>query len=381
MIDTSLRVEWVVDASGLHRLREQWNALAQQSEPQSVFLRHEWFTAAWQWRRRDSQLRLICVYRDDDLVGICPLIESRDRRFGVNLRSLEFLTVPDTQYCDVLAKATDRHAVMDAICEALESAGDKWDRLHLSYFDRHSPIPSALQVRLASCRFRAKLGKGHVNPFIDLQGGWNAFYGNRSRRLKKANNYVANRIQRVIQTVEVIWISQSSKDPDIDHWLTAAAEISSRSWKRHTKKSLDQSGPGDFIRSLTEEARRNGWLSIWFLLFDGKPVSMEYQLIFRGHVHALRADYDESAHDLSPGTYLSWKLLQTLFEGNFSRYWMGPGENRYKYHWTDSQESLLDLIAYSRTLRGQLVGFLDLRCKPILKRWLKRTNPDPTDIV
>ena len=380
MADSALSAEWVVDGPGLLRLREPWNALAQQVESPSVFLRHEWFSAAWQWRKHDSQLRLLCVYRGYDLLGICPLIECRDRKYGITLRVLEFLTVPDTQYCDILVRGADRRAVIDLIIATLDRDRGNWDQLRLSYLEKHSPVIIEMQAALNSCRFPTQLSEGHVNPFINLEGGWKPFYGNRSRRLKKANNYVANRIQRAIQAAEILWVSSSSAELDVDRWLSAAVDISRRSWKRQTGKSLDQSGPGDFIRSLTSEARRNGWLSIWLLLFDGKPVAMEYQLLYHGYVHALRADYDEDVHDLSPGSYLNWKLLEQLFEGGYQRYWMGPGENRYKFHWTDHRETLFDLTTYSGTLRGRLFGVLNLRLKPILRRWFKGADPKAADV-
>jgi CelD/BcsL family acetyltransferase involved in cellulose biosynthesis len=379
MSDIALRCEWVTDEAEFERLRQPWNELTSALERQSMFLRHEWFTAAWQWRKADGTLQLLCVYRGSGLVAVCPLILRRHRKYGAAWRALEFLTVPDTQLCDVIVRFADRQSVAGAIAKALVDAEFPWDVLRLSYLEKGSAAGDPLRLALGSFRVGAEVAAGHSNPFIDLAGGWEAFYRGRSRRLKKANNYVANRIERAAGGAEVAWVNSSSAEADVAQAVAAAVEISNRSWKQQTGNSLDQSGPNRFIRSISEFAHRNGWLSIWLLLIDAKPVAMEYQLIYDGQVHALRADYDQEFQDLSPGSYLNWKLLMKLFDADCDRYWMGPGENPYKFRWTDSVETLFETTAYNRRLRGRMLGVLDRRVMPTVKRLLRGARAPARD--
>ena len=190
-----VRVAWVRHAAGFHALREEWNRLATQTLPTFVFLMHEWFDAAWEWQKAHGSLRMLCVYRGEALIGLCPMVRYRRRRAGLRLRTLEFLTVPDTQWCDLLAAPEDRVVVARAVAEALHATRRQWDLVVLGYLHEDSAAKSALAPALASRGVRASVRRQGENPFIALTTGWREFYAGRSRRLKKSNNLVANRLK------------------------------------------------------------------------------------------------------------------------------------------------------------------------------------------
>ena len=143
----------------------------------------------------------------------------------------------------------------------------------------------------------------------------------------------------------------------LQNHLDQAIAISARSWKRETGCSLEAPGPNAFIRSLTESAHAQGWLSLWFLRVDGTAVAMEYQLIDKGIVYALRADFDDNYQALCTGTYLNFHMLKTLFieqlNAPLTRYCMGPGNNSYKLRWTGRAQILHKMTCYSPTMRGR----------------------------
>ena len=88
-------------------LHSAWNALHRRTRRPSPFLTHEWFDAAWQWRRQDAELHVLCCLRGQDLVGVLPLLRPTSPRRPAAGRELEFLAVPDTQACDALAAEGD----------------------------------------------------------------------------------------------------------------------------------------------------------------------------------------------------------------------------------------------------------------------------------
>src|SRR5688572_29855353 len=84
-------------------LAGQWNNLSKLCGG-SVFSRHEWFDAAWAWRKENSQLFILVACIDNRIVGIFPLITVHSAKQFPKLRNLEFLTVPDTQICDLIVE-------------------------------------------------------------------------------------------------------------------------------------------------------------------------------------------------------------------------------------------------------------------------------------
>jgi CelD/BcsL family acetyltransferase involved in cellulose biosynthesis len=367
---SQLQVDLVTGDAQFSLLASDWNALAGRSPKASVFLRHEWFSAAWAWRRLDCDLRLFVVRTNGALVGVLPLICRRPSERGA--RKLELLTVPDTQLSDMLAAPTDASEVAKALAGALAGRRD-WDLLDLSHLPTDSLCIDTLTPALRGQGLRIVARDGGRNPFIPLSGAWSSYYDTRSRRLKKANNLAANRLKRAGE-LEVDWIrSDSCAEDRCESAIAAAIAISGMSWKRETVYSLDQPGPQAFVRSLSRAARERGWLSIWIMRVGGRPVAMEYQLIESDNVYALRSDFDASYEETSPGTYLFRHLLESSFGRGLQRYYMGPGDNAYKLRWTNEAEPLQRLIVYNGTLYGRIV-----RVRHAIAQRVDRTRRDTT---
>jgi CelD/BcsL family acetyltransferase involved in cellulose biosynthesis len=123
---------------------------------------------------------------------------------------------------------------------------------------------------------------------------------------------------------------------------------------------------------LTEHACARGWLSIWLLRLDGRPVAMEYQLIADDCVYALRSDFDEAYTGVSPGSHLNRELLERLFARGSGTYYMGPGTNAYKWRWTEQYDTTYRLVAYSPAWIGRLLGVADRRLRPAIERLRRR---------
>jgi CelD/BcsL family acetyltransferase involved in cellulose biosynthesis len=355
----------VVDEySEFESIHEEWNALVEHGLSNSLFLRHEWFDAAWQWRKQDSVLSVLAVYKNGSLIGICPLVIRKYWRRVGTFQSIEFLTVPDTQFCDIIACPAAHAVVVDVLSMWLGSMTKSWDKLDLRYFPETSCTPKALCRALA----RSSIGAFDVtsarNHFIVLNTSWAEFYRTRSRRLKKSNNLAANRLERAGK-VKLEWVRDSKRAPQA---LKAVVTLSTNSWKSETSLTLDNTGPRAFIERLNTHAAARDWLSVWILYLDDVPIAAEYQVIYRNQVYALRADFSETHRSLSPGTYLNWKLLEGLFESGHDRYYLGRGDNLYKLRWTNTADELINVSGYRKGLHSQTVRFLEQYARPILGR-------------
>jgi len=370
---SALVSQWVVDEGGFVSLKRDWNLLVDAIPSHTIFLRHEWFDAAWQWRKHDANLAILVLRRGAEIAGIAPFVQTKRRRHRWTVQCLEFLAVPDTQFCDILASPNERDAVAAAVSRALLDA--QWDVVNLERLTSGSATLSRLPAQLAATGLAHRTCVNERNLLIDLTQTWPQFYAQRSRRLKKANNLVANRLQRAAKKIAVERIGENDEAAEA---LLHAAEIvvglSAQSWKRETGVSLDQPGPGAFFRRLVELGQGQHWLSIGLLRLDGGAVAMELQLVYRGQVHALRSDFSESFESLSPGTYLNWKLLESLFNRGLERYWFGPGENSYKLHWTAVGEPLHAVVVYGRGIRGRCLQVFETILRPWLKKLLHRNT-------
>ena len=360
-----LSVREIWDAADFHTLHRDWNALQADTVEDSVFLRHEWFDAAWLWQDPATRPLVLAWYRAGRLTGAAALALWPERRGGLPLRALGFLTVPDTQECGLVAAAKDRGLIFTAFARWLRHNRHRWDVLRLRGLPGASRTREHLADHLARQGLPTAPAEPEPNYCIGLTGTWDGFYTTRSRKLKKNNNLVANRLNAA-GDVQLTWHRGEAAPEDV---LAQAVTVSAQSWKADLGMSLDRPGPNAFIQRLSDHARRNGWLSIWLLTLDGQPVAMEYQLIHGGRVHALRGDFVDRFEDLSPGAHLNHRIIRALFEdAEATTYLMGPGSNAYKRRWTDEAESLEGLWAYSRTMRGQWLQLWDQHLRPMARK-------------
>lgn len=348
-------------------LAPEWDRLVDRLAQRSVFLTHGWFDAAWQWRKQSAQLYILCCFHGTDLLGVLPLV--RERGMGSQADGLlEFLTVPDTQFCDALIADEERVAVSAALADELMRRQGEWDLFRMNYISAQSVARTTLQQALSDRGLRCVDSGASENPSIALNGSWDAYYSSRSRRLKKAINLATNRLARAGR-VELHWLQPGAvQAAGVDGLVDQIVQISGRSWKARTGNSLDNPGPQAFIRRLAHFAYQRGHLSVWTLTLDGKPIAMEFQIVSYGVVSALRSDFDGQYETLSPGSYLGRHLLEKLFAQGWHSYFMGPGENAYKYRWADGGEPVYSIAVYGRTVRGQMLAAHELVLKPAARR-------------
>ena len=132
----------------------------------------------------------------------------------------------------------------------------------------------------------------------------------------------------------------------------------------------------EFFRALSQCASRNRWLRLWVLRLNGRAVAMEYQIQALGVVHALRSDYALDARELSPGAYLNFRIVQSLFEaGDVTRYDMGPGTNEYKLRWASGTQETVTIEIYRDSLYGRFLNALETKAAQLARQWRDRTRP------
>jgi CelD/BcsL family acetyltransferase involved in cellulose biosynthesis len=365
-------VRLVTSETEFAELRDAWNRVAAACRDPSVFLAHEWFDAAWQWRKANATLFVLCHYRAERLTAILPLVVRTVKIRGIPVRELAFLTVPDTQWCDLVVAECDAADAASALAHALRRRQREWDAMRLKYLRSGTMAGSALAAALAQQRFAVRHHEAPGNPYIALDSTWDAFYATRSRRLKKANNLSANRLKRA-GAVRIDWHAPGmAGGATVAGIEDQAIAVSAASWKVETGNSLENAGPQAFIRRLSALATERHWLSIWLLSLDERPVAMEYQLIAGGDVFALRSDFDASLEEISPGSSLNRHLLEQLFGRGLRRYYMGPGNNAYKHRWTELVEPVREMSVYGRSFSGRSLALWESSVKPAVVRMRER---------
>ncbi len=352
---------------------EAWEAaVARDDDPAGALFRTpQWFATVDAWLECLGSRPEFWGWLDPNGVNLLPLLRERAEFHGMPYRRLRLAVIPDTQFGDAPLSTTDLGPLLSAL-----SADGGWDVLELHHLSEQGVVAQRLIPLLQDAGLVFTSLPDNGNPWIDLTLGWEAYYATRSRRLKKGNNHIRNRLQRGFERIEV---RRWRGGPGGDTVRALLVAVSGASWKKQTGLTLDKPAPRAWLEALFRHHAPRGEVQVWWLELDGRPVATELQLCRGGHVYALRADYDQRFEEYSPGTYLFWRLLEALQEeGESRRYWMGPGHNPYKERWLQGVEPLWRYRFYRRNLRGRLLYAMEGRLKPWLRRRSTEEREKPT---
>jgi hypothetical protein len=263
------------------------------------------------------------------------------------------------------------HIVADAMGQELWRTRHSRDCLQLcKLYD--TAANDALRSILRNFK-RVSITIADTCPCIDLNDRWDSYYSRRSRRLKKGNNLIANRLKKTFQAVDVTRVTLDSSATG-ERALTELYELSSASWKKELQTALHMPGPRAWTQSLRRTLGDSGAMCAWILRLDGALAAAELQLDYAGSVSALRADTHQEFERYGAGTYLSWKILEKIM-GRPSTYLynMGPGLNEYKQRWAEKYDELSFANWFSPTIVGRLLWAIDHRLKPWIKKIAQRS--------
>ena len=185
-IDTTLSVRVAGTDAAFRALHAPWNALVDRIGG-CIFLRHEWYSAAWAWRRTEAaHLCIVCVYAGEQLVGLLPLLRPAASNSGARL--LQFLGVPDSQWCDALIDPRCGPRVAGAMVGHLLETAAAWDVLRLERLALRSSAATWLAPALAGKGLAARVDTVDCNLYVDLTAPWADYQARLSRSIKKTRN-------------------------------------------------------------------------------------------------------------------------------------------------------------------------------------------------
>jgi CelD/BcsL family acetyltransferase involved in cellulose biosynthesis len=338
--------------------------LATESGQTSPFLSHEWFGCCWRAATAARQPEVLLVEDSAGPVAMVPLVHWRGKLRGLPVRFMGMLNAPDTAFADWLIVGRPE-PVIEAVMGDLATRSD-WDVLALNSLPASSLTLKALQGWLPG-RYRWQPIPSLRSPYLNTAGTWEEFWAGTSQRFKKTVRNVRNRLAKV-GTVSVEEHRIVSPDSSVFADLLA---VSARSWKAKDKLAIaTMPGMADFFHELTARASARGWLRLWIMRLDGRPVATEYQLEADGRVHALRADFDAKVpDDLSPGTHLTAEIVKALFgRDSVYEYDMGPGDNEYKSRWASAAHELGRLRLFRPGAYGTLLHTVEARVVAAARR-------------
>jgi CelD/BcsL family acetyltransferase involved in cellulose biosynthesis len=334
-----------------------WNAIVDQSYEGHPCLSAGWFLV-WleHFASRDTPVRFVKITRHNTVVAYLPFVLAAERLHGVDVRALRFAGNVYSPVNTPIVRAASRTDLFDYV------VGRVLPTLPWSVFMADDvPLdhvgPAELHVALSS-RYESYL--------LPSEGSW-AYSG----RGVTAESYFAERDTALRQNarrwpkklgalgrVEMRVVSRGVTEDDI----RAYQDIYARSWK---VPELDPT----FHPAVMRWASDQGWLRLFFLLLDGRPIATHFWLVRGQRAYALKRAYDEQYRQYSAGAILTCRVMEHVFDVEHVEHIdFLKGDDAYKRQWSSERRQRLALLAFSPDFRGQAARLLDREILPWVRR-------------
>ncbi len=368
---STIVVEKVDSSQRFGTLKDEWNELLKDSTSDCLFLTWEWLHTWWKHLAGDRRLNIITVRIDGRLAAIAPLVQrSSQWRRLLPFPVLEFLGSGSvgSDYLDILVRRGQERQALAALAESL--AGGKL-MLEFSQVERSSAqaIGLALQLKQQGWIFTRHLTD--FCPYIDLSGhDWESYLAS----LGSAHRY---NLRRRIRNLEKQWSVRFERVQSEEQRTEALRELV----RLHETRWRARNSPGvfhdpalvAFHDELSRLALRRGWLRLYVLRLDGRPVAALYGFNYHNTFYFYQSGFDPGYGRHSVGLVIMGLAIKSAIEEGLRVYDFLRGDESYKMLWTRDERELVRLGLYPSGEYGMVYRqAMELRwgIKNILSRYL-----------
>jgi CelD/BcsL family acetyltransferase involved in cellulose biosynthesis len=325
----------LAESDELREIEPEWRALAVGRG--NAFLTPEWFRS-WLTQYGAEHEPLVCALREDGgrLRGLLALALARSGRprtctiAGANLGD---------QFHPVAAPG-DEVEVAAAAGRDLAELRDRWSVLVLDHVERERPWVEAL-TDATGIRLRRRRNAEVPLPLIDLEphGSWSDYLASRSSNLRRQAGNLTRRAERNHALV----VRRTREPGELDRDVRTLFDLHDRRFAARGGTSLASERTRSFHRDFAGAALRQGWLRLWFLELDGRPVAAWYGWLLGGRYAYYNGGFDPDYSAARPGFVLHCKVIEAALEEGAAEYDFLLGDEPYKQRFANRSRTVEDV--------------------------------------
>lgn len=349
-------------------LSSEWNALL--NNPlldHTVFSTHEWLCVWLNHFGKDRKILVLLAYDEDTLVGIAPLMSSNKKLRGCNVRCIGFIENSNSLHNDFVVLPQRRKETINAFINWLINNQERWDIIELINMPMDSENTVMIQSIIHDYNLLRGSYPGYTSPYIEINSDWDSYYKSLSSKARKTLRNISNRMEKE-GTCSLQCIRTHDEYRAKEHHIL---DIAKNSWTEKVGDSLASGGNLPFFRELSAKAAQKNWLMVWLLSLDEKYVAYEYHLIYRKVLYGMRTSFDDEYSRVSPGAYLDFRIVRSLFEKKIDveGYDLGGSYDFYKKKWTDCKKQNINLKIFNKSLKLRALYCLENIIIPKIKKF------------
>jgi len=364
----SLRVKVISAADEFNSIRSQWDSLICRAGVVHPFLSHTWLRTWWEAFGRGSELYVVTVWAEADLLAAAPMQRTRARFYGVPADAITSICNPHTPRFDfILAADAPREILCELIWSHLSDAG--CDVVVLQQVPAESSTLTSIQQFAQDDQWDAGWWAARPSPYVPL----GCTHSDVLDRTTDSHRYnLRKRYERLsklgLVDIEVITDRAAALDAMKD-----GLRIEAAAWKGNEGTAiLSDPGVTAFYTRLAEREAELGDLRLYFLRVGGKRISFSYILRSGDTLYAVKIGYDPEYHAYSPGHMLLNLVLKEACANGYREYDFLGADDEWKFDWTTESRAHQWLFLFANRWRPRLLHRLKFSVFPKIKQYLSR---------
>jgi len=308
----------------------EWNQLLAQSLDNTPFITYEWLTSWWKHFGKGRELKLFTAESQGAISLVVPVMYSECKVLGSRRCKVEFAASGDSDYQGFLVTNFQKAAVtVNQLMESIMEDSKDADCVVFGEVPEDS-VTAILLEGINVKGYGASRSSTSSCPYVPLPYNYEEY-----------NQTLGSNMRRNLK----VWEKQASKDYRVEFVrydeIGTVKEAMKIFFELHQKRQLSKGNSGIFSDNVrrsfhTEVANafaEKGWLGLFFLTFNDKPVSAIYSYEYNGKLYAYLCGFDPEYARYRPG-HLAFKNLihygidKKLKELDFLR-----GDEEYKSRW------------------------------------------------
>ena len=371
--DARLRVETIDGAAAFEELAGAWTELLSASPSDCLFLTWEWLFTWWKHLAGGRRLSVLAVRSDGELIAVAPFAARPHRlpRF-LSVGALEFLGTGSvgSDYLDLIIRPGRAAEAIRALASRV-AEGDSVVRL--AQVQPDGANASSLAAELGRRDWSLRSTPTSVCPFIDLTGRtWESYL----ESLGPAHRYNFRRRLRQLERLGPIRFERVETQAERARALRELVALHEMRWQpRGGSSAFFNRALLDFHEELSALALARGWLRLFTLRLDDRPLAAVYAFRYRDTVSFYQSGFDPGYARESVGLVAVGLSIKAAVDEGATEYDFLHGDEAYKFHWARRTRELRRLELYPPHARGRLCRRA-IEANRAARRVARRVLPD-----
>ena len=393
------QIEVITDIDAFFSLREQWNAINDESQNGNIFVSWEWLYTWWETYKNQSNRNLYilkCISSDNELLGIAPFqLVFNPKKYFPCSRQLILIGTGETdgshvfgEYMDLVIKKGHETSVLNSFSSHLQQHKDLWDGATfnqqlagshlLSLFQNVTQSTPEIHQRclLADKRIELNVKESGFRTYIELPETYKAYLMGLQKKMRNNITRTFTRLEKEqAYTIERV-TTDSEINAQIDGSPSAIEILSNLNLTRRgdLEKHSVFSSP-NFVLFHSRVLKRLMPLDkavLRVLKFKGEPVAALYSFKDKDTLHAYQSGFEtEMGHRYSLlTTMLTQEISHSIDDNELKRFnfMYSDEEATYKRRYSGTTETMYDISYNHIGLKYLVYRLIHGRLKEAVKK-------------